>query len=144
MEESVKKLNPYSYSPLALAYIGDSVFDLMIKTHYVEKANKQAEKYHREVSRIVKAVTQAKVVDYLVAEELLSQEELDIYKRGRNATSHTKAKNASVIEYRKATGFEAVFGYLYLQGNTERLNQLVQLTLECTRMNFTAGARQRK
>ncbi len=115
--------NPYQYSPLALAYIGDSVLDLMVKTHFVVKTNKQTSKYHKEVSNIVKAVNQAKFID-IIADEL-SEEETDIYKRGRNANTHSKAKNASMGEYRKATGLEALFGYLYLKGDLERLEYLV-------------------
>ena len=116
-------INAYQYSPLTLAYVGDSVLDLMVKTHFVKNVNKQTYKYHKDVSAIVKAVNQAKFVDYIINE--LASDELDIYKRGRNATTHSKAKNATMGEYRKATGLEALFGYLYLKGDYERLNGFV-------------------
>ena len=132
MEESIDRLlnNPaggekcdaYRYSPLALAYIGDSVLDLLVKSHFVINVNKQTYKYHKDVSNIVKAVNQAKFIDSIMDE--LSYEEVEIYKRGRNATTHSKAKNASVAEYRKATGLEALFGYLYLEGRVDRMKQL--------------------
>ena len=129
-EISANKKKPSSYSPLALAYIGDSVFDLLIKTHMVTIANKQPYKYHREVSDIVKAKSQAIYAEKLLPK--LTEEESDIYKRGRNATTHTKAKNASVIEYRKATGFEALIGYLYLKGDTDRLEFILNEVLNST------------
>lgn len=120
-------INAYQYSPLTLAYVGDSVLDLMVKTHFVKNVNKQTYKYHKDVSAIVKAVNQAKFVDYIIDE--LASDELDIYKRGRNATTHSKAKNATMGEYRKATGLEALFGYLYLKGDYERLNGFVDMMI---------------
>lgn len=138
MEESINNMqadaankdnsiNAYQYSPLTLAYVGDSVLDLMVKTHFVKNVNKQTYKYHKDVSAIVKAVNQAKFVDYIIDE--LASDELDIYKRGRNATTHSKAKNATMGEYRKATGLEALFGYLYLKGDYERLNGFVDMMI---------------
>lgn len=118
-----KEINPYQYSPLALAYIGDSVLDLLVKRHFVLNSNKQTYKYHKDVSNIVKAVNQAKFADSIMEE--VNDEERDIYKRGRNTNTHSKAKNASLSEYKKATGLEALFGYLYLKGDTERLQFFV-------------------
>lgn len=119
---------PESYSPLALAYIGDSIFDVMIRTIEVSKVNKQVNKYHRDVSKIVCAPAQAKMV--LAIEPHFTEEEEAIYRRGRNAKSYTKAKNASTIDYRNATGFEALLGYLYLKEDFARLNELVKLSLD--------------
>lgn len=125
MEEGINRkcLNPYQYSPLALAYMGDSVLDLMVKQHFVLNSNKQTYKYHKDVTNIVKAVNQAAFADRIVDE--LSEDELDIYKRGRNATTHSKAKNATMSEYRRATGLEALFGYIYLKGDYNRLSFFV-------------------
>ena len=111
MEESVKteQVNAYQYSPLALAYMGDSIL--------------QPHKYHVEVSKIVKAVNQADYIDQIMEE--LSEDELDVYKRGRNTNTHSKAKNATMGQYRKATGLEALYGYLYLKGDMERLQYFV-------------------
>ncbi len=123
IENKDNSIDAYQYSPLTLAYVGDSALDLMVKTHFVKNVNKQTYKYHKDVSAIVKAVNQAKFVDVIIDE--LAEDELDIYKRGRNATTHSKAKNATMGEYRKATGLEALFGYLYLKGDYERLNMFV-------------------
>ncbi len=128
MEESLindvlSSKEAYQYSPLALAYIGDSILDLLVKTYYVKNSNKQTYKYHKDVCNIVKAVNQAQFVDSIIEE--LSEDEQDIYKRGRNATTHSKAKNATMSEYRKATGLEALFGYLYLKGDMNRVSGFV-------------------
>ena len=123
-----KEVRPNEYSPLALAFIGDSVFDLVIKSVIVEKANCQVNKLQNKTSKIVRATTQALIVDAL--KDVLSEEEANIYRRGRNAKPYTKAKNASYSEYCKATGLEALVGYLYLKGDTERLIALIKTGLE--------------
>lgn len=123
----VKHGNPETYSPLALAYIGDSVFDIMVRTIAVSKVNKQVNKYHKDVSRIVCATAQAKMI--LAIYEELTEEERAVYKRGRNANSYTKAKNASRTDYRNATGFEALLGYLYMKEDFKRLTDIVKIAL---------------
>ena len=123
-----KEVRPNEYSPLALAFIGDSVFDLVIKSVIVEKANCQVNKLQNKTSKIVRATTQALIVDAL--KDILTEEEANIYRRGRNAKPYTKAKNASYSEYCKATGLEALVGYLYLKGDTERLIALIKTGLE--------------
>lgn len=125
MEESVKteQINAYQYSPLALAYMGDSILDLLVKKYFVTHSNMQPHKYHVEVSKIVKAVNQADYIDRIMEE--LSEDELDVYKRGRNTNTHSKAKNATMGQYRKATGLEALYGYLYLKGDMDRLQYFV-------------------
>ena len=123
-----KEVRPNEYSPLALAFIGDSVFDLVIKSVIVEKANCQVNKLQNKTSKIVRATTQALIVDAL--KDVLTEEEANIYRRGRNAKPYTKAKNASYSEYCKATGLEALVGYLYLKGDTERLVSLIKLGIE--------------
>lgn len=125
MEESIKteQVNAYQYSPLALAYMGDSILDLLVKKYFVTHSNMQPHKYHVEVSKIVKAVNQADYIDQIMEE--LSEDELDVYKRGRNTNTHSKAKNATMGQYRKATGLEALYGYLYLKGDMDRLQYFV-------------------
>lgn len=125
----IEHRNPENYSPLALAYIGDSVFDVMVRTMEVSRVNKQVNKYHRDVSKIVCAPAQAKMI--LAIYDHLTEEEQLIYKRGRNANSYSKAKNASRTDYRKATGFEALLGYLYMKEDFKRLTDVVQMALEC-------------
>lgn len=119
-----------SYSPLALAYIGDAVYDLVIRTAVVERGNKAANLLHRSTIKYVNAGAQAAMIEALVPE--LSEEELAVYRRGRNAKSHTAAKNASIEDYRKATGMEALVGYLYLSDRLERVLELIHLGLEKT------------
>lgn len=114
-----------TYSPLALAYIGDAVYDLLIRTEIVEHGNCPVHKYHKQVSAVVKAEAQAALIHVLLEE--LTEEERDIYKRGRNANSYTKAKNASSGDYHRATGFEALLGYLYLTEQYGRITDLILL-----------------
>lgn len=113
-----------TYSPLALAYIGDGIYDLIIRSLVVAKGNTKASELHKRTSQIVKAHTQAEMVELLLP--LLTEEEVAVYRRGRNAKSPTMAKNATMADYRKATGFEALMGYLYLQDQFERIVELVK------------------
>lgn len=119
---------PRQMSPLVLAFIGDSIYDLMIKTYVLDrKGNMPVNKINRFTSALVKAETQSKMIGLI--EPLLSEEEEAVYKRGRNAKSYTTAKNATIGDYRRATGLEALFGYLYLSGRYERLSELVKAAL---------------
>ncbi|MDD5936179.1 MAG: ribonuclease III domain-containing protein [Clostridiales bacterium] len=122
-----------TYSPLALAYIGDSIYDLIIRTMLVEKGNAQVNKLHQKASKLVKAVAQKEIVHAIM--DLLTEEEVAVFKRGRNAKSFTTAKNASVTDYRTATGFEALIGYLYLQEQLDRILYLVKEGLDRTEVN---------
>ena len=112
-----------TYSPLTLAYIGDSIYDLVIRSILVNKGNTPVNKLHQRASQVVKAQTQAAMILALMDE--LTDEEKDWYRRGRNSKPHTKAKNASTMDYLEATGFEAVMGYLYLTGDMDRICELV-------------------
>ncbi len=114
-----------SYSPLTLAFIGDCIFDLVVKTMIVEEGNCSANKLHRKASAIVKAESQALMAEKMLEEGILTEEEENIYRRGRNAKSYTTAKNASVSDYRKATGVEALMGYLYLDNRIGRAVELI-------------------
>lgn len=116
------------YSPLTLAYLGDAVYEMVIRTICVKRTNMQTQKLHRKVTGYVSAKAQAKMMDALIGE--LSEEEENIYRRGRNSKPYTKAKNASMEEYLKATGFEALVGYLYLQKEYERMNALIARGIE--------------
>lgn len=127
-EFTCKEVDIRAYSPLTLAYIGDAIYDLIIRTIVVERANRPANKLHKTVIRYVNAGTQAQMI--MVLEEELTEEEKAVYHRGRNAKSYTSAKNASIADYRKATGLEALFGYLYLQGKMDRLLALIRLAFE--------------
>ena len=115
-----------TYSPLTFAYIGDAVFEIIIRTAIVEQGQRPANVLHKHKAKIVCAKTQAKMLVY----EELSEEEQDIYRRGRNAKIHSMAKNASLSDYKKATGFEALCGYLFLADNMERVIVIVKRALD--------------
>ena len=123
-----------TYSPLTLAYIGDGIFDLIIRSAVVGRGNTKVNELHKRTSQIVKANTQARMIDALMGQ--LTEEEESIYRRGRNAKSFTMAKNASMSDYRKATGFEALIGFLYLNDQMERLMELVLAGLEAVDMKI--------
>ncbi|MFQ9933543.1 MAG: Mini-ribonuclease 3 [Lachnospiraceae bacterium] len=117
------------YSPLTLAYIGDGIYEIIVRTIVVTRdGNEQVNKLHKKSSGLVKAETQAKIIRLIMNN--LTEEEERIYKRGRNAKSFTSAKNASIGDYRTATGFEALVGYLYIKGRTGRLFEIIRLGLE--------------
>ena len=109
-------------SPLNLAYVGDSVMDLIVRTELVSSGNEPVHVLHRKASAIVNAANQSRMAGAL--EPLFTEEEAAVYRRGRNAKAATHAKNASIQDYRRATGLEAVFGYLYLKGDYARLMEL--------------------
>ncbi|HIT64108.1 MAG TPA: ribonuclease III [Candidatus Ventrimonas merdavium] len=117
-----------TYSPLALAYIGDAVYELLIRTRVVSRGSVQVNKMHKKSASLVKAEAQADLIKALMDE--LTEEELAVYKRGRNAKSVTMARHATMTDYRMATGLEALVGYLYLQGEYKRLLELVHDGLE--------------
>ena len=114
-----------SYSPLMLAYIGDGVYELVIRTILVKKGNCPVNRIHRKASSLVKASAQSAIMEKI--EEHLTQEEHDINRRGRNAHSPTMAKHATMADYRRATGFEALMGYLYLKEEYTRMLTLIRM-----------------
>ena len=129
-EYELKEVNPNTYSPLSLAFIGDSVYGLVVKTVVTMWANCPANELNSKTTKYVKAASQAKIITMLLDSGILTEEEANIYRRGRNAKSGTTAKNASVGDYRMATGLEALVGYLYLKGNTDRLVHLVRVGMD--------------
>lgn len=117
-----------SYSPLTLAYIGDAVFEMVIRTLIVEKGQRAANTLHKHTTKIVCAGMQAAMADALL--DYMTEEEITIFRRGKNTKIHSSAKNATLSDYRKATGFEALCGYLYLTDNIERMVELVKKGME--------------
>lgn len=117
-----------TYSPLTLAFIGDSIFDLIIRTSIVESGNAPVNKLHKKAAQLVQATAQAELYHFI--KDQLTEEETAIFKRGRNAKSFTTAKNAGVVEYRTATGLEALIGYLYLTDQMNRLLELIKPQVE--------------
>ncbi|MBR3942594.1 MAG: ribonuclease III [Clostridia bacterium] len=116
------------YSPLTLAFIGDGVYELFVRTQIVKNTNAPANQLHKRCVHYVRAQGQCVSMDALLPH--LTEQETDAFKRGRNAKINTKAKNAGLAEYKKATGFEALIGYLYVSKQTERLEFLMQKAFE--------------
>lgn len=114
-----------AFSPLTLAYLGDAVYEVIIRTVLVEKGNCAVNKLHHRASSLVKASAQSDIILHI--EDQLTEEEHDIYRRGRNAHSPTMAKHATMADYRRATGFEALIGYLYLNEDFERILTLIRM-----------------
>ena len=117
-----------SLSSLGLAHLGDGVFEVMVRSWLILRGKAKAKDLHRATVRYVAAPAQAAAVERLLP--LLTQEEADVYRRGRNTAPHSVPRAASRGEYQAATGLEALFGWLYLQGRTERLNELFEVIME--------------
>ncbi len=124
MEESELK----TYSPLTLAFLGDALYSLYMRERVVRRANMPSHKLHAETVRYVSAPAQARAAEALQA--VLTEEEQDVYRRGKNAKTGSGAKNASSEEYHKATGLECLVGWLYLKGESERLRELLSMCAE--------------
>lgn len=119
---------PNEVAPIILAYIGDAIYEVVVRTIEISKGNRQVNKINKDSIKLVNAKAQATMIEIL--EDKLTEEEMSIYKRGRNAKSNTSAKNASIRDYRKATGFEALMGYLYLSHQEDRMLELIKEGLE--------------
>lgn len=117
-----------AFSNLSLAHIGDGVYELMCRSHLCSKGAQNVGNLHRDTVKLVKASAQAAFADKIKTQ--LTEEELSYYRRGKNAHVHAVPKGASAADYAKATGLEALFGYLYLSGQTDRINQLFHIMME--------------
>lgn len=120
----LQEADPNGYSPLVLAYIGDAVYELVIRTRVIADGNVQVNKLHKHTTSFVSAGAQAQL--FFAIRDSLTEEEFAVYRRGRNAKSGSTAKNATIREYRIATGFEALIGWLYLTDQEERLFALIK------------------
>lgn len=126
MEESLRE-NPKDVNALTLAYLGDAVFELEVRKRLFETGSHKVEKLHKRTTGIVNAASQSSFIGKL--EPLLTEEETAVYHRGRNGKTLTAAKHQKISDYRRATGFEAVFGYLFLKGDTGRIDELMNICL---------------
>lgn len=122
------KVSLSSYSPLTLAFIGDTIFDLLVREELVREGNRPVNQLHKTASTMVCASAQAESIRKVM--DSLTEEELDVFKRGRNAHPGSTRKNQSVADYHYATGLESLFGWLYLGGKTERIKELYSLMKE--------------
>lgn len=137
MEESIimNRTELITMSPLVLAYIGDTIYESYIREYLIRKnINKKVNDLHKSAIKYVNAKAQATVMHEI--EEELSEDELRIYKRGRNQKSHTSPKNADIIDYKCATGFEALVGYLHLGGEKDRLDYIVEKGINIIEKNM--------
>ena len=124
----IEKKEAREFSPLVLAYVGDAVYELIIRSILVSRGNRPVNKLNKDATSLVKAGAQADIIKLLKPE--LNEEESVIFKRGRNSSPHTMAKNASMSDYKYATGFESLIGFLYLDNQFERALELVRLGLD--------------
>ena len=116
--------SPEQMQALTLAYIGDSIYDIMSREYIMKNHLGKINELHRTVSKLVSAKAQAEFMTNILNDELLTETELKVFSRGKNQKNNSKAKNASIIEYKLATGLEAVFGFLYLEKNFKRLEEM--------------------
>ena len=115
---------------IALAFEGDAVYSMYIRRHLIFQGLTKPNQLHREATKYVSAKAQANLISLMLEERILTEKEEDIYKRGRNANSHTKAKNTDIVTYRMSTGFEAVMGYLHMTEDIERLEELIDWCIQ--------------
>ncbi|MDO4748546.1 MAG: ribonuclease III domain-containing protein [Eubacteriales bacterium] len=117
----------HSLSPLSLAFVGDSVYDLLVRQHLVTLANRPVKELNQMKVTLVNCKSQAQSAKAIM--DKLTEDELDVYKRGRNVKVNSASKHSSIADYHSATGLECLFGYLYLSGNTDRIKELFELIL---------------
>lgn len=131
-----KPLDVNLINGIALAFEGDAVYSLYIRRHLIFQGQTKPNQLHRLATRYVSAKAQAALIQKMLETDVLTEKEQEIYKRGRNAHSHTKAKNTDIITYKMSTGFEAVMGYLHMTENLERLEELITWCIEEVEKNF--------
>lgn len=128
MEEYINNIDLQKISMQTLAFIGDAVYNVYIRSYLASKSNAITGKLHNASIKYVSAKGQAKIIDQIY--NLLSEEEILVYKRGRNTNISTVSKHVDVIEYKKATGFEALIGYLYINKEMKRLDEIIKSSIE--------------
>lgn len=121
-----QKVDEKQLNSLALAYMGDAVFEKYVRLHLLQSGRVRPNKLHKEATRYVSAKAQANIIHAFIENQLLSEEEIAVLKRGRNAKSGSVPKNTDVQTYRYSTAFEALIGYLFLGGNEKRLDELIE------------------
>lgn len=122
-----KNLDIREYNIKTLAYMGDAVYELYVREHIVRNSREVASKLHRKTIKYVSAKAQEYIINNIY--EILTEEEQEIYKRGRNASANTVPKNTDVVTYKKATGFESIIGYLYFTGQNRRLKDIINQSI---------------
>ena len=128
MDEFIDKIDLQTVSMQTLAFIGDAVYNVYIRSYLAAQNNRKTGLLHRDSIKYVSAKGQSSTIDKIM--DILSEEEIDVYKRGRNTSIHSVSKNVDVIEYKKSTGFEALIGYLELSNNHSRVDEIMNYILE--------------
>lgn len=128
MEEFIKKIDLQNVSQQNLAFIGDAIHNLYIRTYLISNSNTNTGKLHKKSITYVSAKAQSNVIDKIYND--LNEEEKLVYKRGRNTNINTVSKNVDVVSYKKATGYETLLGYLYLKNNISRLEELIKISIK--------------
>ncbi|MFR5322822.1 MAG: Mini-ribonuclease 3 [Eubacterium sp.] len=134
----VKEVDLRQYAPLKLAYLGDAVFEILMRTLVIERVGGPVKNLHKETSRFVNAGAQSRLVQAML--EDLTEDEMAAYRHGRNAKTSSVAKHADIL-YRNATGLEALFGYLYLKGESGRAVKLLQIAMDKTGMEVVGNGK---
>jgi ribonuclease III family protein len=125
-----EKIDETQLNSLALAYMGDAVFEIYVRHHLIQGGKVKPNQLHKEATKYVSAKAQASMLFHLLDTNVLTEYEVSVVKRGRNAKSGSVPKNTDVQTYRYGTAFEALIGYLYLSQNINRLEQLVSITFQ--------------
>ncbi len=128
MDEYIKNIDLQTVSMQTLAFIGDAVYNVYIRCYLASHSNVKTGMLHKESIKYVSAKGQSHTIDDIL--EILTEEEMSVYKRGRNTNINTVSKNIDVVNYKRATGFEALIGYLYVKGEKNRLDELVKICIE--------------
>lgn len=123
-------MNIDSTNSLVLAYLGDSVYELLVRDYFVKQKISKVNALQNKVTKYVSAKGQAKIINYLIDNKYLTEEELTEVKRGRNSKVYSHPKNTDIVTYKWATAFECLFGYLYLKNDEERINQLINIIMK--------------
>ncbi len=118
------------YNGESLAYIGDAIYELKIREYILGKGFQDVNKLHKFVVKFTSGESQSQIIDYLLKKDFLSEEEISYYKRGRNSSHSKNRRSISVASYKKATGFEAMIGYLYLANKNERLDEVINFVIK--------------
>lgn len=128
MDEYIKNIDLQTVSMQTLAFIGDAVYNVYIRCYLASHSNVKTGMLHKESIKYVSAKGQSHTIDDIL--DILTEEEMSVYKRGRNTNINTVSKNIDVVNYKRATGFEALIGYLYVKGEKDRLDELVKICIE--------------
>ena len=123
-------MNENLINPLVLAYMGDAIYELLIRERLIKNKINKVNELQKECTKYVNAKGQAEFMNKLIKNNFLSENEIDVYKRGRNSKVNSHPNNTSIIIYKEATGFEAMLGYLYLKDNIKRINEIISFIME--------------